>query len=176
MKSFGPRSGFSGRFRPGLALFRAFACRFGKQQRNLLHVFSQPLMARLGIAKLLLDDPKRVLSLGADTGLDLLDLLEQLSAHLLHVQQAPLAGHHGHMPAHIGVLRLQEVAKAQDGAFLGQARHARIEVGELAVRWHVVQRFLSWRDRTGQRTAATGGGAAWSRAQRVVGPCACRDG
>jgi len=285
MKSFGLRSGFSGRFRPGLAPFQAFACRFGKQQahlclphhralahlpqigqrkqqHNLLRVLPQPPVACLGITELLLDDPKRVFYLGADTGLDLLDLLEQLSAHLLHVQQAPLAGHHGHMPAHIGVLRLdfvalahapiarvgkdvtllavqqrsglgdivrigcdggdvvhhigvgidsdvgfhakvpllallglmhvgvalaavvlggagggdergvhdgalpeqqpfaaefgvdaaqnlgpdlvrlQEVAKAQDGALVGQARHARIEVGELAVQWHVVQRFF----------------------------------
>ena len=129
MKSFGVKSRFSGRRGSGFAPFRAFSGRFGKQQthscllhrwafahhpqigerkqhQDLLRVLLQPTVARLDVAELLLDDPKRVFHFGADARLDLLELLGQLVTQALAVEQAPLAGHHGHVPAHFRVLRL----------------------------------------------------------------------
>lgn len=81
-----------------------------KQHQDLLRVLGQPTVARLDVAELPLDDPKRMLHFGADARLDLLDLLGQLVAQALAVEQAPLGGHHGHVPAHIGVLRLHLLA------------------------------------------------------------------
>lgn len=77
-----------------------------KQHQDLLRVLLQPTVARLDVTELLLDDPKRMLHFGADARLDLLKLLSQPVGQALAVEQAPLAGHHGHVPVHVWVLRL----------------------------------------------------------------------
>ena len=56
--------------------------------------------------ELALDDPKRMLDLGADAGLDLLQLLlERVDGPVL-VHPSALARHHGDVPVDVRVLRL----------------------------------------------------------------------
>jgi len=100
MKSLGVKSRFSEFYWPGFAPFRAIPRRFAKQQthscllhhralahypqvgerkqhQDLLRVLLQPTVARLDVADLPLDDPKRMLHFGADARLDFLKLLGQ---------------------------------------------------------------------------------------------------
>ncbi len=69
----------------------------GEQRVQLRRVLRQAAVARLAVPKEVLHDVERVLNLGADAGLDLLDPL-QLLRPAVPGQRAALAGAHGHMP------------------------------------------------------------------------------
>ncbi len=74
-----------------------------KQHVQPRGVFLQSLEANLGEPELLLDHAERMLGLGADAGLELLQFVNQLLASTVLVQRAALAWPHGHMPIDIEV-------------------------------------------------------------------------
>ena len=77
-----------------------------KHHQQLAGVLGQAPIANLAMPELALDDPKRVLDLGADAGLDLLQLLlERVDGSIL-VHHSALARHHGNVPVDVRVLRL----------------------------------------------------------------------
>jgi len=57
------------------------------------------------MAELLLDDPKRVLTLGADARLDAFNLIGDGFKPVIQFQRFALARAHGHMPGHIALGR-----------------------------------------------------------------------
>lgn len=71
----------------------------GKQHREACHVLGQSPVTHLGVAKLLLDHPKRVLHLGAHTGFELLSRFDQVAPGRVLVLPA-LARPHGNLPDH----------------------------------------------------------------------------
>ena len=72
-----------------------------KQGHHVRSVLGQPLVLDLDVTKLPFDDAKRVLDLGTNAGLGLLQLLQQATQHRVRVQHFALAGHHGHMPVRL---------------------------------------------------------------------------
>ena len=77
-----------------------------KHHQQLAGVLGQAPIANLAMPELALDDPKRMLDLGADAGLDLLQLLlERVDGPVL-VHPSALARHHGDVPVDVRVLRL----------------------------------------------------------------------
>lgn len=68
-----------------------------KQRVQLRRVLGQAAIAHLRMAELALDDTKRMLDLGTDTGLDALDLLGQRIHGIGLVQQLAQPRAHGHM-------------------------------------------------------------------------------
>src|SRR6185312_8512938 len=91
-----------------------------KQRDQLPRVLGQALVSDLGESKLALDDSKRMLDLGAYTGLNLLQLFNQLMAAPILVQRSALARSHCYMPVHparLGTLHGPLVAR------IGKHRH-----------------------------------------------------
>lgn len=77
-----------------------------KQGGDLRRILLESAVAGLHVAKLALDHPKRMLHLGANTGLELLGLVQQFS-HLAGLLEGfALAWAHGHMPSHGGISSL----------------------------------------------------------------------
>jgi hypothetical protein len=82
----------------------------GKHHQQLAGVLGQTFVAHLAMAKLALDDSKRVLDLGADARLDGFKLIDQRIERLALVQCLALARHHGNVPATVGVQFLHFVS------------------------------------------------------------------
>jgi hypothetical protein len=74
-----------------------------KQGGDLRRILLKFPVAGLNVAKLALVQPKLMLDLGANTSLELLDLIQQLS-HLPGLHEGfALAWTHGHLPSHGGI-------------------------------------------------------------------------
>ena len=69
-----------------------------KQRHQVGRVLGQPPVLDLDVAELALDDPKRMLYLGAHAGLGLLQLLQDSAHRGVGLQRLALAGRHGHIP------------------------------------------------------------------------------
>ena len=81
-----------------------------KHHQQLAGVLGEAAIANLAMPELALDDPRRVLDLGADAGLDLLQLLrERFDASIL-VHHTALPRHHGNVLVDLWVLRLSLLA------------------------------------------------------------------
>jgi hypothetical protein len=81
-----------------------------KHHQQLAGVLGQPPVTRLARPKLILDHPKRMLHLGADTGFDLFNPISQGVAGFGLVQRLALARHHGNFPVHASVFVLNLLA------------------------------------------------------------------
>jgi hypothetical protein len=81
-----------------------------KHHQQLVGVLGQTPIANLAMPELALDNPKRMLDLGADAGLDLLQLLFERVARSALVHHSALARHHGDVPVDMRVLRLNFLA------------------------------------------------------------------
>ena len=77
-----------------------------KHHQQLAGVLGQSPIAHLAMAELALDHAKRVLDLGADAGLELLQLFFERIDRFAFVHGLALARHHGNLPVHLGVLGL----------------------------------------------------------------------
>ena len=96
-----------------------------KQGGDLRRILLEPPVAGLHVAKLALDHPKRMFHLGANTGLELLGLVQQLP-HLAGLLEGfALAWAHGHMPSHGGISTwalLDSGPAAQENRIMGWLR------------------------------------------------------
>ena len=77
-----------------------------KYHQQLAGVLGQAPMANLSMPELALDDPKRMLDLGAEAGLDLLQLLLERVTRPALAHRSALARHHGDVPVDMRVLCL----------------------------------------------------------------------
>jgi hypothetical protein len=77
-----------------------------KQRHQIGRVLGQPPVLDLDVGKLALDDPKRVLYLGAYTRFGLLQLVQDGPHGGVFLQGLAFARAHGHMPVHIEGLSL----------------------------------------------------------------------
>ena len=75
-----------------------------KQRDELRSVFLEPAIAHLGMSELTLDDSKRMLHLGPDTGLEFLGFFSELATRRVLLLSA-LARAHVHVPIHARGLR-----------------------------------------------------------------------
>ena len=82
----------------------------GKQREQLHRVLGQPFVPNLGETELTLNHPKRMLDLGANAGLDLLQFILEGVTGFGFVQRFTLARHHGNLPVHASVLVLNLLA------------------------------------------------------------------
>ena len=81
-----------------------------KQRDQLRRVFDQAPIPSLAIAELALDHPEGVFHFGPNAGLDLLQLVDQGAYSFALLQSPALARHHGNLPVHPRVLRLNLLA------------------------------------------------------------------
>ena len=81
-----------------------------KQRDQLRRVFEQAPIPSLAIAELAFDHPEGVFHLGPNAGLDLLQLVDQGVYSFALLQSPAPARHHGNLPVHTGVLRLNLLA------------------------------------------------------------------
>ena len=75
-----------------------------KHGEELRRVLLNSAIAHLGVTKLALDNPKRVFHLGADTGLELFDLVQCGAQRTLFIQYAPFSWAHGYVPVDLNAL------------------------------------------------------------------------
>jgi hypothetical protein len=100
----GPRRPLRAHSCPHRHQFSAHQPQIGQREQRvqLRGVLGQSSVADLGMSELALDHPERVFDLGADAGLDLLDLLGDRLAGVAHVQYLAFARAHRHVPVHAG--------------------------------------------------------------------------
>jgi hypothetical protein len=77
-----------------------------KQRHQVGSVLGQPPVLDLDVAKLALDDPKRMFDLRSDAGLGFLQLLQDGAHRRALVHGPALARHHGNVPLHLWVFCL----------------------------------------------------------------------
>ncbi len=106
-----------------------------EQRVQLRRVLRQPAIPDLDVAELAFDDAKRMLDLGADSGLDVLDLIRDGVLRIAPVEQAAQAGAHGNVPARGDVLRvlaLVHALVARIGEHFGfLPMHQRVRLGDV---------------------------------------------
>lgn len=82
-----------------------------REQREELGRVFQPAVAHLDVAELAFDDAKRVLDLGPDAGLDLLQFIHELIDLAFGIELGALTRAHGDIPAH-GLLGIRAFVRA----------------------------------------------------------------